>query len=92
MTPFKGCGSEISLKKWFYCSIIFQNPERVIAFRIGHRPIKMGKLFFTNSLKYISEKPLFKSSRSGFFVKKRENTEGSYKLSISSNRTLTALP
>jgi hypothetical protein len=45
MTPFQGCGSETRSINGFYCTIIFKNPERVIAFRIGHRPIKWVNYF-----------------------------------------------
>jgi hypothetical protein len=46
LMPFQGCGCQI-LKKMIDCEEISENPERVIAFRMGQRPIKMGELFFS---------------------------------------------
>jgi hypothetical protein len=45
MMPFQGCGSETRSKNSFYYQIISKNPERVIAFRVGKRPINMDSIF-----------------------------------------------
>jgi hypothetical protein len=44
MMPFQGCGYKTSLRNCFYYQTISKNPERVIAFRIGQRPIEIKRL------------------------------------------------
>jgi hypothetical protein len=67
LTPFQGCGFKIGKIAFFY-AIIPKNLERVIAFRIGQRPIKIGKLFhkFPNEYKKSGNPPHLSSSAFAF--------------------------